>query len=371
MSEQRRIIVTLPGEAERAYDVVVGSALIGSAGEHLQEAVGGEALLVVIADEVVAGLHGHRLRSALEATETRFLELTVPSGEGSKTREVVAALQDEAIEAGADRESAVLAFGGGVVGDIAGYVAATLYRGVSYVQVPTTLLAMVDSSVGGKTGVDTKAGKNVIGAFWQPRRVLADVDLLQTLPDEELRAGLGEVIKYGVILDDQLFVDLEDGLLESCLAKVPDALALIVDRCVRLKAAVVEEDEREGNRRQILNFGHTVAHGVESSQGYSMRHGEAVAIGMVVEARLAERLVGATAGLAERIGSLCSRAGLPVALPTGCGPADVLAGARHDKKSRRGMLRCALAEDIGRMGERHGNWSVPVEDDALMEALTG
>ncbi len=369
MSVERRIKVALERPAASAYDVVVGSELIAGIGEQLREVLGGETQIVVIADEVVAGLHGDRLRGALSASGIRFVELTVPNGERSKTREVVAELQDDAIDAGADRQSAVLAFGGGVVGDIAGYVAATLYRGVAYVQVPTTLLAMVDSSVGGKTGVDTKAGKNLIGAFWQPRQVLADIDLLQTLPEEELRAGLGEVIKYGVILDEQLFVDLEDGLLESCLAKVPEALALIVERCVRLKAAVVVADEREGNRRQILNFGHTVAHGVESSQGYSMRHGEAVAIGMVAEARLAEKVVGATAGLAERIASLCVRAGLPVALPAGTQPADVLIAARHDKKSRCGVLRCALAEDIGRMAERDGNWAVEIADEALIAAL--
>ena len=369
MSEERRITVTLRGEAESTYDVVVASDLIESTGEHLGRTIEAEALTVVIADEVVARLHGDRLRKALSASGADFLELIVPSGESSKTREVAASLQDDAIDAGADRQSTVLAFGGGVVGDIAGYVAATLYRGVSYVQMPTTLLAMVDSSVGGKTGVDTKAGKNIIGSFWQPHQVLADIDLLQTLPNEELQAGLGEVIKYGVILDEQLFVDLEDGLLESCLAKVPEALALIVDRCVRLKAGVVEVDEREGNWRQILNFGHTVAHGVELSQGYLIRHGEAVAIGMVAEARLAERVVGATAGLAQRIAALCLRAGLPVVLPAGCSPADVLAGARHDKKSRGGVLRCALADEIGHMVERDGNWSVAVEDEALMAAL--
>jgi 3-dehydroquinate synthase len=370
MSDAKHVTVALERQPARVYDVVVGSDLMGTIGARLREILGDETYIVVIADEVVAGLHGGRLRNALTASGVGFIELTVPSGESSKTREVAALLQDGAIDAGADRQSAVLAFGGGVVGDIAGYVAATLYRGVAYVQVPTTLLAMVDSSVGGKTGVDTDAGKNLIGAFWQPRHVLADIDLLQTLPEEELRAGLGEAIKYGVILDEQLFIDLEDGLLESCLAKVPEALALIVERCVRLKAGVVIADEREGNLRQILNFGHTVAHGVESSQGYSMRHGEAVAIGMVAEARLAEEVVGAAAGLSERIASLCVRAGLPVTLPAGTEPEDVLAGARHDKKSRRGVVRCALAEDIGRMAERDGDWGVEVADEALIAALT-
>ncbi len=369
MSETRRVSVALESEIERAYEIVVGSGLIATTGEHLQATVGDHSLAVVIADETVAALHGDRLRAVLTAADAEFVELTVPSGESSKTRRVAAALQDETIDAGADRRSVVVAFGGGVVGDIAGYVAATLYRGVSYIQLPTTLLAMVDSAVGGKTGVDTKAGKNLIGAFWHPRGVLADVDLLQTLPTAELRAGLGEVIKYGVILDEQLFVDLEDGLLESCLAKVPEALALVVERCVRLKAAVVVADEREGNRRQILNFGHTVAHGVESALGYSLRHGEAVAIGMVAEARLAEQLVGAAAGLSDRIASLCARASLPVTLPSGCLPADVLAGARRDKKSRGGMLYCALAEDIGRMAERDGFWAVQVSDRDLTGAL--
>ncbi len=369
MSEARRVSVELDGD--RAYEVAVGSGLTSTAGQLLQATVEPGALAVVVVDQAVATLHGDRMRAALTAAQVHFVELAVPSGESSKTREVAAALQDDAIDAGADRRSAVLAFGGGVVGDLAGYVAATLYRGIAYVQVPTTLLAMVDSSVGGKTGVDTAAGKNLIGAFWQPRAVLADIDLLQTLPDVEVQAGLAEVIKYGVILDEQLFVDLEDGLLESCLAKVPEALTLVVERCVRLKAEVVVADEREGNRRQILNFGHTVAHGVESSLDYSLRHGEAVAIGMVAEARLAEKLLGAAAGLSERIASLCARTRLPVALPAGCSPADVLAGARHDKKSRDGVLYCALAEDIGRMAERDGLWAVEVSDRALLDALIG
>ncbi len=364
----RRVPASVPADAGSEYEVVIGSNLLAEAAERLQPFMGTGPVFVV-SDAIVHALYGEALVTGLGEAGNECVNLVMEPGEGSKRRAVVGDMQDMAIAAGADRDSRVIALGGGVPGDLAGYLAATLLRGIPWVQVPTSLLAMVDSSVGGKTGVDTAAGKNLIGAFWQPQVVLADVGTLDTLPDAELAAGLAEVIKYGVTLEEQLFSDLEDGLLESCLARVPEALALVVERCVSIKAAVVAEDAREANRRQVLNYGHTVAHGVEVAASYTLRHGEAVAIGMVAAARLSEERLGAAPDLAERIASLCARAGLPVDLPPGLSVDAVVDGTLHDKKSRDGQLRCVLVQEFGAVSPHEGNWSHPVTVQELARVL--
>lgn len=364
----RRVPVAVPADGASEYEVVIGAGLLAEAAERLQPFMGTGPVFVV-SDATVQALYGEALVAALRATGFDCVELVTDPGEASKCRGVVADMQDKAIAAGADRDSRVIALGGGVPGDLGGYLAATLLRGIPWLQLPTSLLAMVDSSVGGKTGVDTAAGKNLIGAFWHPRVVLADVGALDTLPDAELAAGLAEVIKYGVTLEEQLFADLEDGLLESCLARVPEAVALVVERCVSLKAEVVAEDARETNRRQVLNFGHTVAHGIEVAMDYTLRHGEAVAIGMVAEARLSAQHLGGASDLPERIASLCERAGLPVALPASVGPAAVVEGARHDKKNRAGQSRCVMVQELGRVVPHDGNWSHPVTPEELLRVL--
>ena len=310
----------------------------------------GTGSVFVVSDATVHGLYGEALIAALAEAGHECVSLVMAAGESSKRRDVVADMQDMAIAAGIDRDSRVVALGGGVPGDLGGYMAATLLRGVPWLQLPTTLLAMVDSSVGGKTGVDTAAGKNLIGAFWHPRVVLADVDTLATLPDEELAAGLAEVIKYGATLEEQLFSDLEDGLLESCMARVPEAVALVVERCVSIKADVVAEDARELNRRQVLNFGHTIGHGIEVAMDYTLRHGEAVAIGMVAEARLSEGHLGAAPDLAERVAALCVRAGLPVRLPD---------GAERRRRGRRSTTRQEESRRPAALRDGPGNRTRP------------
>ncbi len=363
-----RVRVELPAGEDRSYEVIVGSGLLEGAAEHtaawLQPA--GWAL---ISDTTVAELYSAVTQASFARSGTPVRTFTFPAGEAAKSRQTVGALQDAIIESGFGRDAAVVALGGGVVGDLAGFVAATLYRGLPFVQLPSTLLAMVDSSVGGKTGIDTAAGKNLVGAFHQPAGVIADVELLASLPDSELGAGLAEVIKYGVILDAQLFVDLEDGLLESCRGRVAGALENVVERSVQLKAGVVADDEREAGRRTILNFGHTLGHGVEAASGLSVSHGKAVAIGMVAEARLACRLLRAPADLPERIESLCARAGLPTALPAGMAAQDVVAATRHDKKSRKGVTRCALPLALGEMAAADGAWAIDVGPEDLVRAL--
>ena len=364
----RRVPVEVPADGGSAYEVLIGSGLLNEVSSRL-EAFLGNGPIFVVSDATVQALYGPALTTMLGEAGHECVDLVMEPGEGAKRRAVVASMQDLAIAAGADRDSRVIALGGGVPGDLAGYLAATLLRGVPWIQIPTSLLAMVDSSVGGKTGVDTAAGKNLVGAFWHPQAVLADVDTLATLPDAELAAGLAEVIKYGVTLEEQLFCDLEDGLLESCLARVPEALGLIVQRCVAIKAAVVAEDAREANRRQVLNYGHTIAHGIEVATDYAIRHGEAVAIGMVAAARLSQELLEAAPDLAERIESLCLRAGLPVALPPGTSVESVVAGTAHDKKSRAGQPRCVLVQEFGVVTPHQGNWSHPVTAQNLASVL--
>lgn len=361
-----RVHVGVPGRERRDYQVLIGRGLLDACGAWF-DGLSADATVLAVTDTQVGPLYGDDLAARIEQSGRRVHRAQMPAGEEHKNRDSLGRLQDEALAAGIDRSTIVVAVGGGVVGDVAGYLAASLLRGLDWVLVPTTLLAMVDSSVGGKTGVDTPAGKNLVGAFWSPRLVVADVGTLETLPDPELVAGLAEVIKYGVILDEELFTDLEDGLLESCLARVPEALALVVERCVTLKADVVEHDERDEGHRAILNFGHTAAHGIEAASGYSLRHGEAVAIGMVAEARLAEQLRGAPAGTAERLRDLCVRAGLPVELPGGVRPRDVVAAAHADKKSRGGRIHCALPRELGYFEEP--KWTTAVDADALLAAL--
>ena len=360
--------ISLPGGPAREYEVVLGIELPNGVADDLVRWQGAQRW-AVITDTRVGPLYGEPLVQALRELGGEAQCLEFPAGERSKTRETVADLQDRLIDLGYGRDSWVIAVGGGVVGDVAGFVAATLFRGIPCVQVPTTLLAMVDSSVGGKTGVDTSAGKNLVGAFLQPRRVLIDFGTLSSLPRTEIASGMAEVIKYGVILDADLFESLEGELLEATLTGSEAALSRIVARSCDLKATVVSLDETEGGYRQILNFGHTVGHAIETVQVYGLRHGEAVAIGMVVEARLASQKVGAPADLADRIASLCARAGLPTQLPSGCSADDIVKAAFHDKKVRRGEIRCALPNTLGTMSVWNGEYSIPVKAEELMASL--
>ena len=362
--------VTVPGGPAREYEVVIGVELPRGAADDLvrwQQ----PPRWAIVTDSNVAPLYGEPLAAALRDAGARADCLVFPAGEEAKTRETVIDVQDRLIDLGHGRDSWLVAVGGGVVGDLGGFVAATLFRGIPYVQVPTTLLAMVDSSVGGKTGVDTPAGKNLVGAFLQPRRVIADLGSLASLPREEIAAGLAEVIKYGVILDAVLFQALEAELIDAALACDEAALARIVSRSCDLKAAVVAADETEAGYRQILNFGHTVGHAIEAERAFGLRHGEAIAIGMVAEARLAHRKLGAAAGLADRIAALCARAGLPTEVPEDCDVDALVEAAFRDKKTRDGTIRCALPAMLGVMGDHHGEHGIPVEPAELAEAMRG
>jgi 3-dehydroquinate synthase len=335
MSDTRSITVEL---GERSYPIVIGNGLLRG-GFDLSAHLGGPDCLVVT-NETVEPLYLEPLLADLSGKQVRAIAL--PDGEAYKTLETVEDILDTLVEGGANRDTTLVALGGGVVGDITGFAAACYMRGVDFIQVPTTLLAQVDSSVGGKTGVNHASGKNLIGAFHQPRAVLIDTDTLQTLPDRELRAGLAEVIKYGAIVDAEFFAWIEDNL-DALIGCDAGALAVAIRRSCELKAAIVADDERESGRRAILNFGHTFGHAIERCQGYGeWLHGEAVAAGMVMAAKLS----GEDAAAAERIRKLLERAGLPTR-PPAIAASDLLAAMGMDKKVRKKQLRFVLLRELG------------------------
>jgi 3-dehydroquinate synthase len=323
---------------ERSYPIVIGKGLLAGEYDLAGSIIGPDCLIV--SNETVAPLYLDKLKSCLDGREVA--EFNLQDGEIWKTLDACAAILDKLVDIGANRDTTVIALGGGVVGDMAGLAAACYMRGVAFIQVPTTLLAQVDSSVGGKTGVNHPKGKNLIGAFHQPRLVLIDTDTLATLPDRELKSGLAEVIKYGAIADAEFFAWLEQNI-DALVARDADAMAHAIERSCETKAEVVAGDEREAGRRAILNFGHTFGHAIEHCVGYGeWLHGEAVAAGMVMAAKLS----GIDADSVERLQGLIARAGLPVAPPS-VGAKQLHAGMRMDKKVQRKQLRFVLLNKLG------------------------
>ncbi len=294
--------------------------------------------------------------------------LVVAPGERSKTRTRWRTLTDQLLGMGFGRDAAIVALGGGVVGDLTGFVAATYLRGIPWLQVPTSLLAMVDASVGGKTGVNTRAGKNLVGAFHPPAAVVADPAVLDTLHADHLAAGLVEAVKHGMIADAAYFQWIE-AHLASLLARDHHDLTELVTRSVQIKARVVGEDEREHGVRAVLNAGHTVAHAIEQATGYSIAHGDAVAIGLVVEARLAAQLGLAPASLGADVGEVLLRLGRPVAIDPAWSVEALLEAMQHDKKTRDGIVRFALPNTLGSMARDGAEWTIPVPLAAVQAAL--
>jgi 3-dehydroquinate synthase len=316
-------------------------------------------LKVVVSDAQVARLHAGSFVKRLEGRGGVASLVTFPPGERSKTRETKARLEDRLLALGAGRDAVIVAFGGGVTGDLAGFLAATWHRGVPLVVVPTSLLSMVDASLGGKTGVDLPGGKNLVGAFHQPVSLWADVRLLRTLPVRAYRAGLAEAVKTAVVLDAALFRRLESEL-PRLLRRDESSVEGIVARCLALKGRVVASDEREAGPRAMLNFGHTVAHAIEAATDFRVAHGEAVSIGVVAEARLAERVTGLPRSEVDRIEALLRAFGLPVRPPRGLNLERLASAAHRDKKTRSGVVRCALPLRIGRM-PRGFDPTIPVD----------
>jgi 3-dehydroquinate synthase len=330
----------------RSYDIEIGSGNLASAVTFC-DAEADDAHAVVITDSNVAPLYEQSLLHALEEAGAEVMSIEVEAGESSKAPEIAEGLWEDLLAGGADRKSVVIALGGGVVGDLAGFVAATFARGLRFVQVPTTLLAQVDSSVGGKVGINLPGGKNMVGAFWQPRGVTIDVDVLKSLPDREYRAGLAEVVKYGVIQDAEFFSYLENNVA-AVNEREPSVLTRIVERCCRLKADVVEQDEREETGlRSILNYGHTFCHAFEAATGYEkLLHGEGVAIGMMCAARLAERLGRVDTAFVERQRALLEAFHLPLEVPE-VDHDELIELMYRDKKVERGKLRFVLPTRLG------------------------
>ncbi|WP_323845873.1 3-dehydroquinate synthase [Microbulbifer magnicolonia] len=329
---------------ERSYPIVIGSQLLGNP-QYLLPYIRGKQVCVVT-NETVAPLYLSRLLAGLSEFD-RVDTIELPDGEAFKTLDTVNRIFDLLLERRHNRSTTLIALGGGVIGDMTGFAAACYQRGVDFVQVPTTLLAQVDSSVGGKTGVNHPLGKNMIGAFYQPRVVLADMDTLATLPERELSAGIAEVIKYGLICDEPFFHWLEDNVARL-MAREPQALAYAVDRSCRDKAAVVTEDERESGRRAMLNFGHTFGHAIETVQGYGQwLHGEAVAAGMVMAAELSRLRGTIEAELVDRLRALLAAAKLPQAAPRGMSVQQFLDAMAVDKKVLDGRLRLILLRALG------------------------
>ena len=362
------IRVPLVEKRDASYDILIGSGLIRQLDTLVRE-YAPAAAYAVISDSHVGKILGEELTQELSATGCRAELFTFPAGEWNKTRDTWATLSDRMLASHFGRDGAVIALGGGVVNDVAGFVAATYLRGVSLVQVPTTLLAMIDSSIGGKTGVDVPAGKNLLGAFHQPRVVIADPELLGSLSSVQLAAGLAEAVKHGVIADAEYFAFLEREYA-AIFAKHAPALEHVVRRSVEIKAAVVSQDEREKGKRAILNFGHTVGHAIEATSKYEVLHGEAVAIGMVYEGRLAEMLGIAAGGTSKRIQTALERLNLPVERPEASKVDDLLEAMRTDKKVRAGDIRLALPRAIGSAhGDDANGWTVAVPEAMIRQVL--
>ena len=329
----------------RSYRIIVESGAVATVGGHLRElGVGSRAALV--SDAAIGSLYGKTVVRSLEGAGFSVALVEVPEGEAAKTLAVAGQCWNELLALGLDRTSTVLALGGGAVGDVAGFVAATYMRGVNFVQVPTTVLAQVDASIGGKTAIDHPNAKNLIGAFHQPRLVLVDPAVVRSLPEREYRSGVAEIVKHGIVLDADYFAEVERDAAALCARDLPVVERIIGGSC-RLKASVVERDERESELRHVLNYGHTIGHALEAATGYArFAHGEAVALGIVAEARLARRLGLASEDTVARQERLLHAVGLPVkaeAIDTDA----VVAAIGRDKKARDGRVPFVLAPRIG------------------------
>ena len=335
------------GLDERSYPIHIRSGLLANIGIDLKKQKIATRY-AVISDDNVAVLYAEKLLQSLTASGIQAKLITFPQGEENKNLQTIASLASEMAQRGFDRGDGIIALGGGVTGDIAGFVASIYMRGIPFVQIPTTLLAQVDSSVGGKTGVDIPEGKNLVGIFYQPKAVYIDIDVLQTLPEEELRGGLAEVIKYGVIHDADFFSFLEQNC-QAVFDLEQDVLTRLIARCCEIKAWVVERDEREGGLRRILNYGHTIGHAVEAASNFTIIHGKAVAIGMCAVNALAVKTGCLSSRDASEIRSLISLYGLPVDVPVELDRNIIKKYLLSDKKTVGGRVFYVLPESVGKV----------------------
>ena len=360
------VSVTTVG-ASGPYPVLVGRGLLGSLASLLEEHAAAHRYALVC-DSNVATLYGESVLIQLNDAGLNVELLTFDAGERNKSRKTWAELTDRLLRAGFGRDSCLIAMGGGVTGDLAGFVAATYMRGIPVVQVPTSLVAMIDASIGSKTGVDVEAGKNLVGAFHAPNLVVADPEVLVTLPRVERAQGMIEAVKHGAIMDDEYFAEL-DREMPALLDGDVDLLERAVARSVELKSAVVSEDERESGRREILNFGHTLGHAIEAACSFRLPHGSAVASGMILEARLGVSLGVTDPSVIERLEQVVGGVGLPLRIPDGAAPNDIMTYLASDKKIRHGRIRFVLLSRIGEVHVSDGSWSQPVDADTVSDLV--
>ncbi len=337
----KKVKVRLGGNS---YDIHIGPGLLTQTGSKLQE-LGLSDKVVVVVDSTVKGVYGDTIRESLTGSGFKGLLLEIPEGEEQKSLETAGRLYHELTEFYAERTTPLLALGGGVIGDLTGFVAATYLRGVPLIQIPTTLLAQVDSSIGGKVAVNHGSLKNKIGAFYQPKLVISDISTLKTLPAGDLSDGLAETIKYGVIWDEEFFIYLEENL-DKIKSLDEGTLETIVFRSAKIKAEVVAKDERDFGLRNILNYGHTVGHAIETVSDFKVRHGAAVAVGMLIAARISNKLGILDKSAVTRLNSLIARAGLPVKIPS-LQLKRLIQAMKHDKKILQGKIRFVLPKSIG------------------------
>lgn len=363
----KTVHVNLAKKVDYSYDLKIGPGLLAQVVSDLKSKPLADRY-VLITDSEVALVFGTRLLKDLQDGGLQATLITFPAGEEHKTRETKAYIEDEMFRQGFGRDSAIIALGGGVAGDIAGFVAATYNRGIPYVQIPTTLLAHVDSSIGGKTAVDVSWGKNLVGSFYQPVAVYIDIDTLKTLPPRQIKAGLAEIVKYAIIYDGSLFYYLEENK-EAILTLQNEPVIHIISRCCEIKAYIVERDEREGDLRKILNYGHTIGHAVEALCNYQMLHGEAVSIGMAVEGRIAQNLGYWTDKDVHHQKRLLEAFDLPVTVPSHLSSDEIIRATILDKKARSGKAEYVLPRKIGEMTTLNGRFGIKVEEAVVRKAL--
>ena len=359
--------VNLKNTVDNSYKIYVGSGLFNKLIEDLEKNPLGFSY-AIITDSNVKRLYGNKLKTLLQKQNPNTLLIDFPAGEKQKNRDIKTQIENNMLEANFGRDSAVIALGGGVVGDIAGFVAATYTRGIPYIQVPTTLVACVDSSIGGKTAVDTEHGKNLIGAFYQPKCVYIDINTLKTLNSKEIKEGLAEIIKYGVISDKDLFRLLEQRV-EDMFEFDENLISEVIKKCCTIKAKVVKEDEKESNLRKILNFGHTIGHAIEKLSDYTLSHGNAISIGMVLEGEIAEELGLWKKNDLQKLELLLIRAGLPTKMPFKVRAEQLIENMKIDKKSHRGNIEMALPLMIGKMAREDGRYSIKINSSLIKKIL--
>lgn len=362
-----KITVNLKRNEDLSYDIVIGYGLFEQITTYLKTTLNAHSY-AIITDTKVERLYGQRLLESMNDASLNACLISFPQGERHKTRETKIYIENEMSKHKLGRDSAIVALGGGVVGDLAGYVAATYTRGIPFVQIPTTIVGCVDSSVGGKTGVDTPYGKNLIGAFYQPKAVLIDIATLETLPREEIRGGLAEVVKYGVIKDKNLFNYLEK-YSHKIFSYDTDALTHIIINSCKIKAHVVEEDEKESNLRKILNFGHTIGHALENLSDYSLSHGEAISIGMALEGQIAIDMNHWNVSEHKRLISLLRKIGLPTDIPESIDTSKMINVMKLDKKTREGQIEMTLPTSIGQMAHINDIYGIRVDEDNISSVI--